>query len=138
MVQQVFLKAVTELEKYKVEYFKSWIYQIARNLCLMKLRDKPDKYNRELADNMSVTSPEDEKEATLNHLEKEQRLRLLEESLAELNNGQKLCVTLFYLEKRSYQEIAAQTGLSVLQVKSNIQNGKRNLKIKLDQKLKNR
>ena len=39
-VQQVFLKAINELHKYKVEYFKSWIYMVAKNHCLMKLRDK--------------------------------------------------------------------------------------------------
>ncbi|HPH24076.1 MAG TPA: sigma-70 family RNA polymerase sigma factor, partial [Chitinophagaceae bacterium] len=39
-VQQIFLKAITELSKYKVEYFKSWIYMVAKNHCLMKLRDK--------------------------------------------------------------------------------------------------
>ena len=38
-VQQVFLKVINELHKYKVEYFKSWIYMIAKNHCLMKLRD---------------------------------------------------------------------------------------------------
>ena len=37
-VQQIFLKAITELSKYKVEYFKSWIYMVAKNHCLMKLR----------------------------------------------------------------------------------------------------
>ncbi len=59
----------------------------------------------------------------------------MDESLRELNNEQKLCVTLFYLEKRSYQEIAEHTGYSMMQVKSYIQNGKRNLKILLDKKL---
>src|ERR1043165_3751888 len=39
-VQQVFLKAITELHKYKVDYFKSWIYMVAKNHCLMKLREK--------------------------------------------------------------------------------------------------
>ena len=32
-VQQIFLKAITELSKYKVEYFKSWIYMVAKNHC---------------------------------------------------------------------------------------------------------
>src|SRR6476646_297552 len=39
-VQQIFLKVIGELHKYKVEYFKSWIYMIAKNHCLMKLRYK--------------------------------------------------------------------------------------------------
>jgi DNA-directed RNA polymerase specialized sigma24 family protein len=57
------------------------------------------------------------------------------ESLQELNIEQKQCVTLFYLEKKSYQQIAEETGFTMMQVKSYIQNGKRNLKILLDKKL---
>ncbi len=32
-VQHIFLKVITELSKYRVEYFKSWIYTVARNQC---------------------------------------------------------------------------------------------------------
>ena len=39
-VQQVFLKVIDELHKYKVDYFKSWMYMIAKNQCLMILRNK--------------------------------------------------------------------------------------------------
>ena len=54
---------------------------------------------------------------------------LLETSLNELNDDQKTCITLFFLEKKSYQQISEQTGFNLMQVKSYIQNGKRNLKI---------
>ena len=57
-------------------------------------------------------------------------------SLEELNKEQKQCVSLFYLEKKTYQDIADETGYSLMQVKSYIQNGKRNLKILLERKLK--
>ena len=63
-------------------------------------------------------------------------LELMETSLKELNPEQLQCVTLFYLEKKSYQEITESTGFSMLQVKSYIQNGKRNLKILIEKKLK--
>ena len=53
-----------------------------------------------------------------------------------VNDEQRQCVTLFYLEKRSYNEIADTTGFSLMQVKSYIQNGKRNLKIGLERKIK--
>jgi RNA polymerase sigma-70 factor (ECF subfamily) len=53
-----------------------------------------------------------------------------------LNEEQKTCVTLFYLQKKSYHEIADETGYTPLQVKSYIQNGKRNLKNLVDKKLK--
>src|SRR5258706_1430678 len=54
-VQQIFLKAITELKKYKVEYFKSWIYMVAKNHCLMKIRDRHGKMPVELTDKQSST-----------------------------------------------------------------------------------
>ncbi|AXY75731.1 sigma-70 family RNA polymerase sigma factor [Paraflavitalea soli] len=131
-VQQIFLKAITELTKYRVDYFKSWFYMVAKNHCLMKIRDNPFRQT-EIKEQMAITPEEDN--GLRDHLEKDRQLELMEESLRELNNEQKLCVTLFYLEKRSYNEIAEHTGYSLPQVKSYIQNGKRNLKILLDKKL---
>jgi RNA polymerase sigma-70 factor (ECF subfamily) len=63
-------------------------------------------------------------------------MELMETSLKELNPEQQQCVTLFYLNKKSYQEISDVTGFSMQQVKSYIQNGKRNLRILIDKKLK--
>ena len=60
------------------------------------------------------------------------------EALKELNQEQQLCVTLFYIEKKSYQQITEQTGFSMMQVKSYIQNGKRNMRILIEKKLKDR
>ena len=131
-VQQIFLKAITELRKYKVIYFRSWIYTISRNYCLMQLRDKQIKIPESVAEKLA--SP-DEGPAINNHIEKEQLLQLMDDSLQELNEEQKQCIILFYLEKKSYQEIADAKGFSMMQVKSHIQNGKRNLKILLDKKL---
>ena len=59
----------------------------------------------------------------------------LEEALKHLNREQKICIRMFYLEKKSYQVVAAETGFSLLQVKSYIQNGKRNLRLLLENKL---
>jgi RNA polymerase sigma-70 factor (ECF subfamily) len=128
-VQQVFLKAIGEMQKYKVEYFKSWIYMVAKNHCLMKLRDK-GKYTSEI--NERVMATPDETEALKNHIEKDRALTNMAAALQQLNNDQRRCVTLFYLEKRSYQDITDSTGLSMMKVKSHIQNGKRNLKIALE------
>jgi RNA polymerase sigma factor (sigma-70 family) len=133
-VQQIFLKAITELQKYRVDYFKSWLYMMARNHCLMKLRDK-GKATVEIRERMATVEPEEEG-IRLNHLHKDRILNLLAEALEELNPEQKRCISLFYLEKRSYQEIATISGLSLMQVKSCIQNGKRNLKISLEKRLK--
>jgi RNA polymerase sigma factor (sigma-70 family) len=128
-VQQVFLKAINELHKYKVEYFKSWIYMVAKNHCLMKLRDK-GKYTAEINEKLMATP--DEGDEKTSYIEKDRTLNTMAEALKQLNKEQQLCVTLFYLEKKSYQEITEQTNYSLMQVKSHIQNGKRNLKILMD------
>jgi len=128
-VQQVFLKAINELQKYKVDYFKSWLYMVAKNHCLMKLRDK-GKYTTEL--NEALMATPDESEAKEKYIEKDQQLTSMSEALAHLNKEQQLCITLFYLQKKSYQNITDETGYSLMQVKSHIQNGKRKLKILMD------
>jgi RNA polymerase sigma-70 factor (ECF subfamily) len=133
-VQQIFLKAISELHKYRVEYFKSWIYMIAKNHCLMKLRDK-GKYTTEITDKMAAKPDVSDDRNT--HIEKENTLTAMQEALQQLNHEQQVCVTLFYLEKRSYTEIASETGYSMMQVKSHIQNGKRNLRLLLEKKTGN-
>jgi len=130
-VQQVFLKAINELQKYKVDYFKSWIYMVAKNHCLMKLRDK-GKYTFEINEQLMATP--DETTDKNNYIEKDKVLTSMAEALLQLNKEQQLCVTLFYLEKKSYQEITAQTQFSLMQVKSHIQNGKRNLKLLMEKR----
>jgi RNA polymerase sigma factor (sigma-70 family) len=130
-VQQIFLKVIQELHKYKVEYFKSWLYMVAKNYCLMKLRDKQGKYKVEI-DDRQIVQPETDKQALLQN---DLTFELMERSLKELHTEQQQCVTLFYLQKKSYQQISEETGYSMLQVKSYIQNGKRNLKILIENKL---
>lgn len=133
-VQQIFLKVITELPKTRVTYFKSWLYMVAKNYCLMQLRDKKNKQFNEIKDNILVET--DDTQSYKNELkEKDELLQLIEESLPTLNEEQQICVKLFYLEKQSYQEISDVTGYTLLQVKSYIQNGKRNLKILVEKKL---
>ncbi|HSB93952.1 MAG TPA: sigma-70 family RNA polymerase sigma factor [Flavitalea sp.] len=132
-VQQIFLKAITELNKYKVEYFKSWLYMVCKNYCLMKIRDSQGKRSTEMRESMVLIAEENN---TDHLLDKDRILDVMEVTLEELNAEQKDCIKLFYLEKQSYQEIAERTGFSLMQVKSYIQNGKRNLKILLEKKLR--
>jgi len=133
-VQQIFLKVIQELHKYKVEYFKSWIYMVAKNHCLMKLRDKQGKIPVEINERLMTAPGEVTDQQVL--MKNDQTLDLMEEALKELNPEQKQCVTLFYLQKKTYQEIKEMTGFTMLQVKSYIQNGKRNLRILIERKLK--
>lgn len=132
-VQQIFLKVIQELHKYKVEYFKSWLYMVAKNHCLMKLREKQGKITTEITDRLAAKQedPSDlQSMVTSDHT-----LELMESGLKELSPEQQQCVTLFYLQKKSYQEVSVETGYNMLQVKSYIQNGKRNLRIWIEKKL---
>ena len=130
-VQHVFLKAISELPKYKVEYLKSWLYMIARNHCLMKLRD-----NHMITKEVGDWLKEEANSEDWNGLDKEALLLYMEEAIQQLNTEQKTCVTLFYLHHKSYNEISTITGQSLMQVKSCIQNGKRNLKLLISKKQK--
>jgi len=132
-VQQIFLKVITEIPKYRVEYFKSWLYMVARNYCLMLLRDK-NIILPVVEEKHGQLTEETDLDAILS---KEKSLNLIEDSLQELNEDQKKCVVLFYIHKRTYHEISDHTGFSLLQVKSYIQNGKRNLKLLVERKMKN-
>jgi RNA polymerase sigma-70 factor (ECF subfamily) len=134
-VQQIFLKVITELKKYKVEYFKSWLYMVAKNHCLMKIRDSHGKLPVELTErNMRGVEEQPDKQSPV---QDGQTIELMNEALKELSPEQRQCVTLFYLEKKSYQEISDETSFTMMQVKSYIQNGKRNLKLMIEKKLKN-
>ena len=92
----------------------------------MKLRDK-GKYSVEINERIMSTPVEPEEQIA--YIEKDKKLDDLELALQQLNSEQQLCVTLFYLQKKSYQEITEQTNFDLMQVKSHIQNGKRNLKL---------
>ena len=100
-VQQIFLKVIGELKRYKVKYFKSWLYMIAKNHCLMQLRNKNNIVSAESHENFI---PEEEP-GLQKQIEKEKLLSALESAVEELSDEQKLCINLFYLEKKSYQQI---------------------------------
>ena len=131
-VMQIFEELVSKLKKHEVENFRGWLHQVAKNHCLMQLRDKPGKNTVEVKDSIAAEAEETDKESLLLN---EKTYEYMGEALKELNADQQLCVTLFYMEKKSYQQIAEQTGYSMMQVKSHIQNGKRNMRILIEKKM---
>lgn len=130
-VQQVFLKVLTELPKYKIDFFKSWLYMVAKNHCLMQLRSSGNRPMKEISEEHLAATDDNLQQIRQN----EETYEKLEEAINELNEEQRQCVILFYLKKNSYQQIADKTGYTPMQVKSYIQNGKRNLKILLEKKM---
>ena len=134
-VQQIFLKVLSDVNKHDVVYFKAWIYQVARNHCLMQLRHHKE---LELKEDYMPGAARQEDVSPEPYVQKDTMLENMERALGELNREQSVCVRMFYLDKKSYQEITEQTGYSLLQVKSYIQNGKRNLRILLEKYSKNK
>lgn len=133
-VMQIFEKLLSDLLKFNIEYFKSWLYTFSKNHCLMIIRTKQSKLKKEIDLQRHADSfMETETNSHLNKTEeKEIQYTLLEKAIEELNEDQRKCIKLFYLKERSYNEIVDETGYSLNEVKSFIQNGKRNLKIKLE------
>lgn len=127
---EIFEKLFIDLEKHKIQHFKSWLYMVSKNHCLMQLRQfqAATKKMHEMQKDESAIM-ESGTEQHLEKVEKEIQFDNLSLAISELKEEQKTCVELFYLKEKSYQEIAERTGYSMMQVKSNIQNGKRNLKI---------
>ena len=125
-VMQIFEELVTKLKKHEVENFKGWLHQLAKNHCLMQLRTPKNLKTVEFKAELVQT----EEIVHLNGvLEKEENLRKLEYCLSTLTTDQRRAVQLFYLEGKCYNEIVELTGQEWNQVRSFIQNGRRNLKI---------
>ncbi|MDO9256650.1 MAG: sigma-70 family RNA polymerase sigma factor [Bacteroidales bacterium] len=130
-VMLVFEKLFELLKKSEINNFKSWIYTITKNECLMHLRHKKSG-ERIIEDNLKKLDTEIMESVEHNHLlsvsEGEQRIRYLETAITGLSIEQKRCIELFYLNEKSYREVEQITGYTYNEVKSHIQNGKRNLK----------
>ena len=127
---EIFESLFELLLEHKVEKFAPWLHTVSRNFCLMKLRKRhPEHFTEESL----LTGKESAKfvEYTSDlHLidEKEYKLAELEKAMELINNNQQQCIRLFFLENKNYNEVAALTGFNMKQVKSHLQNGKRNLK----------
>lgn len=113
----------------EVAHFKSWLYVVSKNHCLMILRKHDPEWNTEIfMESPDATHLKEEK------LDLEKDLNSLEECIGRLKEKQRQCVEKFFLEKKSYHIVTEETGVDLKKVKSHIQNGKRNLKICLEEK----
>ena len=140
-VMAVFEKTVIQARATEIQHFNKWLYSTTKNCCISNLRDEQrairqqeewEKFEKNDAEFM-----ENEGFLRLCHkrTNESDTSRILQEALAELDEGQRTCVRLFFFEKKSYKDIAGVTGYSVNQVKSYLQNGKRRLGVLLGKKL---
>lgn len=133
-VMQIFEILVTDIPKFEIRNFKSWLYGVSRNHCLMKLRKDKVERNRHhiIADEIFMES------TAISHpieetADEDLQVRL-KACMERLKEEQRRCVELFYYHQHCYKEIANELMLDESKVKSFIQNGKRNLKICIESK----
>jgi RNA polymerase sigma-70 factor (ECF subfamily) len=128
-VLNIYEELTVKLHKHQVDNFKSWLYMVAKNHCLMYLRSPKNKPTKEFIPEVMHF----EETPHLNgELENEANFDKLERCLQSLIKEQEQTVKLFYYEQKCYKEIADLTGFEVGMVRSYIQNGRRNLKICMD------
>jgi RNA polymerase sigma factor (sigma-70 family) len=118
---KIFEELGNKIERYDIQNFKSWLYQLVKNECLVFIRK--NKYFFLSTENLTNLEEKDE-----NKQEKEARVLLLENALSNLKSEQAKAIKLFYLEEKSYAEVSKILEIDIKSVKSYIQNGKRNLK----------
>jgi RNA polymerase sigma factor (sigma-70 family) len=132
-VMALFEKLVKELRRFEVRAFAPWLYATARNYCLMQLR--AGKVNREHPMSHLTNGADMEIAQPLHHQESDELgdddLDALRAGISELAPAQQRCLRLFYLDGKSYQQVAAETGYTLKQVKSALQNGRRMLRQRL-------
>ena len=129
-VMQIFEKLIKELKKHHVDTFKPWLHTVVKNHCMMQFRKDAVENKRETE--LKKTVKEAVENTDTDHLDKEDEKELMQIYLSSgmdtLKEEQRKCIELFYLQEKSYQQIVEETGYSMNEVKSYIQNGKRNLK----------
>jgi RNA polymerase sigma factor (sigma-70 family) len=121
MVVELFAMLPGMLKEHNVKCFRPWIHTVLRNLCLQELRRRKRVEPLQEAAWTGMEDPEDRQLL-------EYSLQQLGHAIQRLDHQQRICITLFHLERNSYKQIAEITGITVEKVRSNIQNGRRNLR----------
>ncbi len=119
-----------KLPSQKIENFKPWLYVVVKNYCFEKLRKK----SRQLVKENEAIDVYSEHLIHPDNIEKEELLEVMEKCMETLSEKQRNCINAFYYKKLSYHEAAAALSMSWNQVRSQIQNGRRNLKICIEDK----
>ena len=132
IVMSVFEKVLKNLLTTDVQSFSNWVFIIAKNECNQYLRSSSNNAKRmtEWGENQRNTFENVENdglERLLNEEQDYQTRNRVQSAIEQLKEEQKICVVLFYYEGKSYRDIAYDTGYSENEVKSYLQNGKKNL-----------
>lgn len=131
-VMEIFNELNTKLKLHQVDNFKGWLHILTKNYCLMQLRSPKNLKTVEFAPAFMQSSQNMHLENEA--FEKEENLKKLQHCIALLPDEQQQAIKLFYLQSKCYNEIVQITGFDWNRVRSYIQNGKRNLKICMEEK----
>jgi len=134
-VMQIFELLITDIPKFEIQNFKSWLYVVTKNHCLMKIRKNSSEQRKMNTYHAEIFMESTEILHPIDNLENEYLKQQLEDCMKRLKEEQKLSVELFYYQQKCYKEIAEEMKIEENKVKSLIQNGKRNLKICIEQKI---
>lgn len=130
-VMNIFETLVEKVKTQDIRRFRPWLHVVAKNHCLMQLRKKnltlsfdemPPSAQAEVVQSAGAVHP-------LDVFEENGEEKALKNCIEKLVLQQKRCIEQFYFENKSYKEIASLTGEPVGTVRSNIQNGRRNLRV---------
>ncbi|WP_246163307.1 RNA polymerase sigma factor [Sphingobacterium humi] len=124
-VMHIFEELIEKVKKQEIQDFPRWLYVVSKNHCLMELRRQKNK-TEIVTDNFVEFGVNLHQEES--YQDREDQLLQLEACIAQLVEKQKQSIQLFYIEQKCYMEVSEITGYSMNEVKSFIQNGKRNLK----------
>ena len=130
-VMQIFEELITKTKKHTINDFPKWLYVVSKNYCLMYIRSRKNKLEIVTDDFVEFSFDLHQME---NAEQKEEQLLKLEACIEILRANQQTSIKLFYIQQKCYNQISEITGFSKNDVKSYIQNGKRNLKICMENK----
>jgi RNA polymerase sigma-70 factor (ECF subfamily) len=128
-VMNIYQELVNKLKTHQVDNFKSWLYVVTKNHCLMLLRKEKKSITVEFQSHFMHSDDFGHLDSIL---DKEKELQKLELCIEALSEEQKQTIRLFYLDGKCYNEIIEATGFDWNKVRSLVQNGRRNLKICMD------
>lgn len=130
-VSEIFIIVLQRAGQQEIFSFKHWLYAVSKNYLYNHLhRDK--QVPTEIIEKIPERFMENREDLSL--YVREPEMIQLENGMSNLDQDQKICLELFYLQDKSYREVASETGFDLSKVKSCVQNGKRNLKIYLEEK----
>lgn len=134
LAQEAFIRAYINIQKYSGSYkFSTWLYRIATNLCIDKLRKKKPDYSMDaempgtegatLYHQVAGTDPLPEEE-----IEEKEKSDHLQQEIMKLPEKYRTAILLKYIEDLSLEEISSVMDLPVPTVKTRIHRGREALK----------